>query len=283
MTDGEEPRGAPLAFRSPDGSSLAYRVLAADRPRATVVFLHGWSDHMDRWTWSAERLRDAGYSVFLFDLRGHGRSAGRRGHLARFAQLLADLHAFRRAVVEPSSLPQVLFGHSLGGLIVLRYLETDPDIPVHAGIAASPFLALGFRPPAWKVAAGRVLEHVGRGFPVPAGIDANWLSRDPTVNEAYRTDPLVHGKMTPGAWREIVEAQALTIEHAGRISTPLLMLVPGEDRIADPKVTLEFADRLACPVTVRQYPDMLHELLHEPERQRVMDDVVEFLDRAGSE
>jgi len=232
---------------------------------------------MDRWTWAAERLRDAGCSVYSFDLRGHGRSAGRRGHLARFAQLLADLHAFRRTVVEPATLPQVLFGHSLGALVVLRYLETDPDLPVRAAIASSPFLALGFRPPAWKVAAGHLLEHVGRGLPVAAGIDADWLSRDPSVNRAYRTDPLVHGKMTPGAWREILEAQALTIEHADLIAVPLLVLVPGGDRIANPQVTLEFAGRLACPVTVRHYPDMLHELLHDPERQRVMDDIVEFL------
>lgn len=280
MTGDDEVRAAPLAFRSPDGSSLAYRVLAADRPRATVVFVHGWSDHMDRWLWTAERLRDAGYSVFSFDLRGHGRSAGRRGHLARFAQLLADLHAFRRQVVEPGAVPQVLFGHSLGGLVVLRYLETDPDLPVQAAIAASPFLALGFRPPAWKVAAGRLLEHVGRGLPVPAGIDADWLSRDPSVNRAYRIDPLVHGKMTPGAWREILEAQALTTEHADRIAVPLLVLVPGADRIASSQVTLEFAGRLACPVTVRHYPDMLHELLHDPERQRVMVDIAEFLDGA---
>jgi len=280
VTGGEAARAAPLGFRSPDGSALAYRVLAAARPRATVVFVHGWSDHMDRWLWPAERLQEAGYSVFLFDLRGHGRSAGKRGHLARFAQLLADLHAFRRAVVEPTPLPQVLFGHSLGALVVLRYLETDPDLPVDAAVAASPFLALGFRPPAWKLAAGRVLEHVGRGLPVPAGIDPDWLSRDPSVNRAYRADPLVHGRMTPGAWGEIVEAQMLTIEHADRIAVPLLVLVPGGDRIADSQVTLEMAERLAGPVTVRHYPDMLHELLHDPERQRVMDDIVEFLNGA---
>lgn len=273
-----EGHGAPASFRSPDGSALAYRVVPADTPRAAVVLVHGWFEHMGRWSWVAERLRDAGYSVFLFDLRGHGRSAGRRGHLARFTQLLADLHAFRRTIVEPTGLPQVLFGHSLGGLIVLRYLETDPDLPVQTAIIGSPFLAMGHRPPPWKLAVARLLSHVASGIPViPVGLNTNWLSRDPAVGSAYRADPLVHRRMTPGAWREILEAQALTSQHADLIAVPILMLVAGADQISDPQVTLEFAHRLTSPVTVRHYPDMLHEILNDPERQRVMDDIVEFL------
>jgi lysophospholipase len=269
---------AQASFRSPDGSALAYRVVPAETPRAAVVLVHGWFDHMGRWSWVAEQLRDAGYSVFLYDLRGHGRSAGRRGHLARFSQLLADLHAFRRTVVESSGLPQVLFGHSLGALVVLRYLETDPDLPVQAAVAGTPFLALGHRPPGWKLAMARLLAHVASGIPIiPVGFNTSWLSRDPAVNQAYRADPLVHRRMTPGAWREILEAQALTNSHADRIVVPLLVLVPGADRIADPQVTLEFAHRLTNPVTVRHYPDMLHELLNDPERQRVMNDIVEYL------
>lgn len=273
-----EGHAAPASFRAPDGSALAYRVLPAENPRAAIVVVHGWFEHMGRWTWVAEQLRDAGHSVFQFDLRGHGRSAGRRGHLARFAQLLADLHAFRREIVEPSGLPQVLFGHSLGALIVLRYLETDPDLPVHAAIAGSPFLALGHRPPPWKLALARALSHVASGVPIiPVGLNTDWLSRDPAVNDAYRADPLVHRRMTPGAWQEILEAQALTIRHADRIGVPVLVLVAGADRITDPQVTLEFAHRLTSAVTLRHYPDMLHEVLNDPERQRVMDDIVEFL------
>src|SRR6266446_264708 len=83
---------------APDGTLLVYDMYEADTPRAAVLVLHGWGDHAGRWRDVGERLRAAGYSSYLLELRGHGRSGGRRGHLSRFSQLLGDLQAFRRVV-----------------------------------------------------------------------------------------------------------------------------------------------------------------------------------------
>src|SRR5260370_34557549 len=94
-----------------------------------------------------ERLCAAGYSTYLLDLRGHGRSGARRGHLSRFSQLLGDLQAFRRVVRLRSDRPQVLLGLSFGGLVALRYLETQPSDPLAAAVVCSPWLGLAFSPP----------------------------------------------------------------------------------------------------------------------------------------
>src|SRR5216117_3838129 len=83
---------------APDGTLLVYDMYEAATPRAAVLALHGWADHAGRWRDVGERLCVAGYSTYLLDLRGHGRSGGRRGHLSRFSQLLGDLQAFRRVV-----------------------------------------------------------------------------------------------------------------------------------------------------------------------------------------
>src|SRR6266700_2371634 len=179
---------------APDGTLLAYDMYEAAAPRAAVLALHGWADHAGRWRDLGERLCAAGYSSYLLDLRGHGRSAGRRGHLSRFSQLLGDLQAFRRAIRVRSDAPQVLLGHSFGGLVALRYLESQP--------------------------------------------------RDPAVGREYAEDPLVHGVMTPGAWREIQWAQRAVPADAHRIDRPLLFLLAGEDHVADPGLARAFADGL---------------------------------------
>src|SRR5712664_4741719 len=134
---------------APDGTLLVYDMYEAAAPRAAVLALHGWADHAGRWRDVGERLCAAGYSTYYLDLRGHGRSGGRRGHLSRFSQLLGDLQALRRAVRRRQDVPQVPVGHGFGGLVVLRYLETQPGEPPAAAVIVSPWLASRARPAVW--------------------------------------------------------------------------------------------------------------------------------------
>src|SRR5438876_8745643 len=93
---------------APDGTLLVYDMYEADTPRAAVLVLHGWGDHAGRWRDVGERLRAAGYSSYLLELRGHGRSGGRRGHLSRFSQLLATSRPFRPVVRPGPTAPRPL-------------------------------------------------------------------------------------------------------------------------------------------------------------------------------
>ena len=264
------------ALTAPDGTKLEYEVYEAAAPRAAVLMLHGWFDHAGRWRELGERLRAAGLSAYLLDLRGHGRSGGRPGHLSRFSQLLGDLQAFRRVVRLKSDRPQVLMGLSFGGLVALRYLETQPSDPIAAAVIAAPWLGFAFRPPVWKRLAGRVLQDLWPTCPLPFSIDPEHLSRDAAINKAYGEDPTVHGVMSPGAWREIKWAQGAVVSDGHRIESPLMFLFAGEDRIADPHLGRAFADGLKGTVQVRWYPEMYHEILHDPQRERVVSDVRAF-------
>src|SRR5216117_3103686 len=177
---------------APDGTLLVYDMYEAAAPRAAILALHGWADHAGRWRDVGERLCAAGYSTYVLDLRGHGRSGGPRGHLSRFSQLLGDLQAFRRAVRLRTEAPQVLLGHSFGGLVVLRYLETQPSDQLAAAVVSSPWLGLAHRPPAWKRLAARVCAHIWPTLRISAGIDADQLSRDQAVNAGWAADPACH-------------------------------------------------------------------------------------------
>ncbi len=262
---------------APDGTLLVYDMYEAAAPRAAVLGLHGWADHAGRWRDVGERLCAAGYSTYFLDLRGHGRSGGRRGHLSRFSQLLGDLQAFRRVVRLRTDRPQLLLGMSFGGLVALRYLETQPSDLIVGTVVVSPWLGLAFRPPAWKLLVARLCADLWPTLPVPARLDADTLSRDAAVNAAYAADPAVHGVMTPGAWHEIQWAQRAVPADGYRIESPLLFLLAGEDRVVDAHLARAFADTLKGAVLVRWYPEMYHEVLHDPQRDAALGDVVTFL------
>jgi len=262
---------------APDGTQLVYDAYEPHEPRAAVLVLHGWSDHAGRWREVGERLRDAGLAAYLLDQRGHGRSGGRRGYLSRFSQLLGDLQAFRRAVRLRTDRPQVVLGISFGGLVALRYLETQPSDAPAAAVIVCPWLGLAFRPPVWKRLGARVFADLWPTIPVPMNLDAEQLSRDPAVNRAYDEDAAVHGVMTPGAWREIQWAQGAVVADGYRIESPILFLLAGEDRIVDAHLARAFADGLKGRVQVRWYPEMYHEILHDPQRERAVGDILVFV------
>jgi acylglycerol lipase len=264
-----------------DATPLACDSYVPERlpPRAAIIWLGGWSDHRTRWQRAAERLRDAGFAVYLLDQRGQGDSGGLRGYLSRFSQLLSDLQAVRRVVRRRHEVPQVLLGHSFGGLVVLRYLEMQPSDPVAAAVLSSPWLATAALTPWPKRLLGKLLADLWPTLRIPVGIDPARVCRDPAVVAAYVADPAVHQVMTPGAWREIQWAQRVVPADAGRIECPLLFLLAGADGLTDAGAARRFAEALpnGGDVSVRWYDALYHELLLDPEWERVLGDVEEFL------
>ena len=263
---------------APDGTQLVYDAYEPPRPRAAVLLLHGWADHAGRWREVGERLRDADLAAYLLDQRGHGRSGGRPGYLSRFSQLLGDLQAFRRAVRLRTDGRQLLLGLGFGGLVALRYLETQPSDAIAAAVVCCPWLGPAFKAPAWTRVAGRVLQDLWPTLSMPLRLDPEQLSRDPAVNKAYSEDPAVHDVISPGAWREIKWAQGAVVADAQRIESPLLLLLAGEDRVVDAHLGRAFADGLTGAAEVRWYPEMYHEILHDPQRERAVGDILGFVD-----
>jgi len=265
------PDGAPLAYDAfePQGTPI----------KAVVLWVCGWSDHRTRWRAPAERLSREGYAVYVLDQRGQGDSGGLQGHLSRFSQLLGDLQAFRRLARLRHAAPQVLLGHSFGALVVLRYLETQPSDVVAAAILSSPWLRTAQPAPRAKRVLARILADLWPTVRIATGMRASDLCRDSAVGVAYDDDPTVHHVMTPGAWREIQWAQRAVPFDAHRIESPMLFLLGGSDRITDPQAGRALADAQRIPGEVRWYADMYHELLNDPEAERVIGDVTAFLER----
>lgn len=243
------------SVNAPDGTPLVYDAYEPARAQVAVLFLHDWHPQpvglAEQWTNTGAQLRDAGFAAYFLDQRGHGRSGGRRGHLSRFSQLLGDLQAFRRAVRRRQDVPQVLIGHGFGGLVVLRYLETQPGEPPAAAVISGPWLASRERPAAWKRLAAKLAD-LWPTLPTGRG----------------------RGLITAGARAELQWAQRAVLADYMRIERPLLFVLGAEDRVVDTAVAKAFADNLAPRAQVLWYPELPHDLLCS---HAVMEDVIRFI------
>lgn len=242
---------------APDGTPLVYDAYEPERPAVAVLVLNDWHPEpaptAPPWKEAGTELQEAGFATYVLDQRGHGRSGGRRGHLSRFSQLLGDLQAFRRAVRRRQDVPQVLIGQGFGGLVVLRYLETQPGEPPAAVVISSPWLAPRVRPAAWKRLAAQLAD-------------------------LWPTLPTGRGRtfMTAGARAELQWAQRAVLADRQRIERPLLFVLGAEDRMIDPNVARSFAGSLVAPAQVQWYPDLPHDLLNV---KQVRDDLIGFITR----
>lgn len=260
---------------------LHYRSWEPKGARAAVLIVHGLAEHSGRYEHTAESLGANGFSCFALDLRGHGYSDGRRGHASSFDLYLQDLDRFRRQVqglIRPG-MPTFLLGHSLGGLIALRYLE-EYDTPLGGGVLVSPWVATGYPIPRWKTTLAVVLSRILPSLPIGANIPAQTLSHDPAIVRDYEGDPLVHDRVTPRLFTEISEAMGLVSQRADRLHVPLLFLIAGDDALVDAERARGFASSLARrlpDVTIRVYPGQYHELLNELDRTLVLGDIRDWL------
>ncbi|MFI5207344.1 MAG: alpha/beta hydrolase [Gemmatimonadales bacterium] len=266
-------------WTAPDGARLALRRRPADGARrAACIFLHGFGDHAGRYAREVDWLASRGIATFALDQRGSGRTPGARGHVSRFAQYLGDLVGLRRLVAAEAPGKLILFGHSHGGLIVLRYLESAPT-GIAGAIVTCPLVAVAMPVPRWKIALARVLADLLPALPIPTGLVLDDLSRDPAVVEAARHDANCHQVMSPRAYRELLLAQQALPTEAGRIAAPLFVALAGDDRIVSTRAARAFAASLAGDVTVKVYDGLYHEILKEPRAGEVLGDLAPWVDR----
>ncbi len=260
--------GAPIHWRS--------WAPATDPARAVIVIVHGLGEHCGRYEWVAGRLAEHGYAVFALDHHGHGRSGGRRGRFSMQTAVADVDQLVQRAVAEHDGAPVVILGHSLGGLITLRYALAHGERL--QGLILSGTLAQVDGRRAAK-AVGRVLGRVVPALPV-ARVDPAALSHDPAVVAAYTFDPLVSGTVTAAIAAELL-AQTDGLEaDLPRLTLPTLVIWGTADRICAPAGSEMVAARLGgADTTARPFPGLYHELLNEPEREQVLDEIVAWLAR----
>lgn len=262
--------------KAADGAEV-YRQqwLPDDEPRGVVCLVHGLGEHSGRYGHLAQRFTDQGFAVFALDLRGHGKTSGNRGDL-RLPAAIADVdELLDQATTQFPGLPVFIYGHSLGGLITMTYtMQRHPDI---AGqIASAPALDSELREQRVKFALANLLGGIAPGIILPTGLDADGVSRDPAVVEAYKNDPLVHDKGSTGLAKQTFAAMDVIMEQKS-FPVPLLIIHGTDDRLTVPSASKTFAENVEGDVTLIEYEGMYHEPHNEPEQAEVFADVLEWM------
>ena len=265
-------------FSGAGGVDLFWQAWLPAEARAVVVIAHGAGEHSRRYEHVARRLVDAGYAVYALDHRGHGLSKGRRALVDRMDRVIADVRTLvGRAASENPGRPLFLLGHSMGGTIGIAFAARHQE--ELAGLALSgPVAVLEAASPALRVVAS-VLSTLTPGLGVFA-VDASLVSRDPEVVRAYREDPLVfHGKLPARTVAELAAAVGRFPAEVPRIRLPLLVMHGTKDALAPVAGATMVHERAASgDKTLRLYEGLYHEILNEPERQTVLDDLLSWLD-----
>ncbi len=278
----EHETGAEGTLPGEGGVELFYRWRPADEPRETLVFVHGLAEHTGRLDHVFDSLEARGCSCLGFDLRGHGRSGGRRHHVPRFEAYLDDLdRVLERADSLADGPPRFLVAHSAGGLIALVHaLERRPRL---AGIVLlSPALAFARRPSRFELVAARLLNVVFPTFLMPSRIPLDRVSRDPEVERILRAENPGGIHVSPRWYFECRRAQELVASRIGELAVPLLTLAAGTDALVDPETSrrLHAAAGGGTPEDFVLLPDCFHGLFDEPERDEILARVVEWIRRA---
>jgi alpha-beta hydrolase superfamily lysophospholipase len=268
-------------LKTSDGLELFVQGWASLGDRAGVVcLLHGLGEHSGRYAHVAKALNQAGYEFLGVDLRGHGRSQGKRGHIPSSATLMDDIALLlEEAEARFPRSPLVLYGHSLGGGLALRYATQPTGASLLGLIATGPWLRLAFEPPAYKIALGRVMDRIWPAFVQPNGIDTHALSRDPEVVRRYQEDPLVHDRISARLFAAAYQNGLNLLDRAARLRHPLLLMHGGEDRLTSAQASREFADAAGAGCTFKVWDGLFHEIHNEPEQDRVFSFMIAWLDQ----
>src|SRR3954449_13029944 len=252
--------------------------LPQGEPRAVIVLGHGASEHGGRYAWTGGQLNARGYAVYAIDHRGHGKSAGSRAVIDRMRNAVEDLHTLvERAQAAYPGRPLVLLGHSMGGAVAIAYTSEHEDA-LDALVLSGPLAVLEAASPVQRV-AGRVLSVVAPKLGV-VGIDSSAVSRDPEVVKDYDADPLnYHGKLPARTVAELAKAIDGFPDAVAKFELPLLVMHGTADRLVPIAAGQMVADHAGSEdKTWKPYEGLFHEILNEPERQQVLDDIADWLD-----
>lgn len=244
-----------------------------------VCLIHGFGEHIGRYAHVAEFFNRAGIGLLGFDQRGHGLSGGEKGHTPSYAQLMSDIGQFIALVSEklPSS-KLILYGHSMGGNLVLNFALTQNMSKIHKLVSTSPLLRVVNQPPAIKLFLGKMMDKVYPAYTEQADLDVNQLSTDLIVGQAYKADTLVHGTISARLFSCVMSAGEWAILNIKELTTPTLLMHGLEDKITCSKATQELGGKADKNLlTQRYWEGMRHEMHNEKAKEEYLTFILQWI------
>jgi len=241
-----------------------------------IILIHGLGEHSGRYHEWAKKFHNSGFGFIAVDLPGHGKSDGKRGHIKSYRitdEMIGILISECSKTFQ--DVPIFLYGHSLGGGIVLSYiLRKKPDIK--GAIITSPWIKLAFEPSRGKKILAGIMRHILPSFVQRTGLVTEHLSRINDVVDKYTTDPLVHDFISVSLFYNAISAGEYCLQNAETLSVPVLLMHGLDDQITSPAGSSEVASKSKL-ITLKIWEGGYHELHNEPFSDRVFNEIISWI------
>ena len=274
------PEMRSLMLKMRDGTNInCVDYFPASPAHSSIVFMHGLGEHCGRYTHLADYFCTRGFAVRTYDLRGHGKSSGRRGDIPHQDSLLDDaqqvMHDWQ-ASCPTSVTRQLLLGHSMGGLFAAKF-ALSKMCDLHGLILSAPALAIYMN--FVERSLLKVLSSVAPSLTLSNGLKTQYLSHDPKVVASYLADALVHDRISARLLNSMLTTMHDVFTHASSLDLPTLLLVAGQDKLVDSTGSLRFAQASSeTHLRLCTYENLYHEIFNELDTKAVFDDVGIWLD-----
>lgn len=248
-------------WKGPNGLKIFSRSWEAAKPQGQIVLIHGLGEHSGRYLDVADYFTKLGWSVSAMDLPGHGKTEGPKGYVRAWDDLVCALESFisHRQI---SNKPLYLYGHSMGSALALQVVLRKA-VSVHGVIASSPPIRIVQKVPKWKISLARLLGPLIPGLRFDSGIDAENLSRDKKVVDAYLADTLVNSRVSPALGLGLLEIGPWLLHRADELAVPTLIMHGDVDRVADISGSRDFCGASGEMCRLIEFPGFYHELHHD--------------------
>jgi len=259
-----------LSWQSKDDLKLFGIKYNVDNPVAVVCLVHGMGEHCERYHHLAKFFASHNIATIMYDLRGHGKSEGSRGHTPSYAMLMYDIEKLigKKDEYYGSKIPTFMYGHSFGGNIVSNYvLAYNPKIV--GSIITSSLFKVAFKAPEWKTSLGKIMNKIYGAYTDDSGLDPIHLSKIEEEVEKYKADPLVHGKVSARMFVEFSDAGIWAIENAQKLKTPMLVMHGDSDKITDINASESFAKNAGSLASFKSWEGGFHELQNDLGQEQV--------------
>ncbi|KGA98778.1 phospholipase [Alkalihalobacillus alcalophilus ATCC 27647 = CGMCC 1.3604] len=246
--------------------------------RATIVIVHGAGEHHGRYEWLANKWNEHGINVVMGDLPGQGRTRGKRGHINSFSQYLDSVDEWVKEA-EKQEVPVYLLGHSMGGLVAIRYMMEKKNNIIKGLMLSSPCLGLYKPPSQGREMMSKALHRVSPSLTVNSGINSSLVTRNEEIRELYMRDELRVSKVSVRWYRELSKAMHLAIRYPEKMpDIPLVVMQAGDDKIVSKYAVKDWFDSLdIAEKAYKEWNGFYHEVFNEPEREDVFRYAVGFM------
>lgn len=237
-------------FKGFKNESLFFQSWEKENPDLNVIITHGMGEHSESYNRLINHFSDRKFNFITWDLRGHGRSNGKRGYVENFNDFVYDMEIFLTEAFQTFNFkaPVILLGHSMGGLIQTKYLLTNPNkFAIKAQVLSAPLFGFSLPVPPIKDRAARILNTILPKMTLGNEIENSMLTRDPAVWAEFEKDNLRHTLISSGIYLGMIESFEMTLSRAAEITLPTFLQMSDSDPVVSTPKAKEFFQAISSP------------------------------------